>query len=114
MAARQKNQFTDILIRLGILSLDQLDEADQMARQSGMKLQEALVRLGYASGEEVARALAEQHSMDYVSLADVTIPPDVVELVPRIGRPRKRDPPSGRRRRHAEDRCQRSGRLRHL
>jgi len=82
MAAKKKNTFTDILIRKGVISPDQLNEATQMAKQSGMKLSEALTRLGYATGEEIVRAMAEEHGLDYVNLADVVIPPAVVELVP--------------------------------
>jgi len=82
MALKPKNHFSEILIRQGVLSTDQVEEAEHMARQSGMKLQEALTRLGYASGEDVARAMAEQHGLDYVDLSEVTVPPTVVELVP--------------------------------
>jgi len=82
MPAKQKTSFTDILIRHRVLSSDQVHEADQMARQGGMRLQDALVRLGYATGEEVMRAMAEQYGLDYVDLNEVVIPPSVVELVP--------------------------------
>ncbi|MGQ9576014.1 MAG: GspE/PulE family protein [Thermoguttaceae bacterium] len=80
--AKQKTTYTDILIHQKVLSQDQVREAEQMARQSGMKLQDALVRLGYATGEEVMRAMAEQYGLDYVDLNEVVIPPSVVELVP--------------------------------
>ncbi len=39
-------------------------------------------RLGYATGEEVVRAMAEQHGMEFIDLSQVTIAPNVVELVP--------------------------------
>jgi len=82
MAAKKKSDYTEILVRQGIISLDQLTEANEMAQQSGMKLPDALIRLGYATGEEVMRAVAEQHGLDFVKLAEVVIPPSVVELVP--------------------------------
>lgn len=82
MATKQKSSFTDILIRQRVLSAEQVHEADQMAQQAGMRLQDALIRLGYATGEEVMRAMAEQYGMDYVDLSEVVIPPSVVELVP--------------------------------
>ena len=53
-----------------------------MAKESGTKLPDALVRLGYATGEDVSRAIAEQHGLNYVNLSDVDIPPLVIELVP--------------------------------
>ena len=82
MAAKRKTDFTEILIRQGIISPDQLAEAQQMVAEQGLNLADALVRLGYATGEEVMRAMAEQHSLDYVNLSEVSIPPAVVELVP--------------------------------
>jgi type IV pilus assembly protein PilB len=74
--------YTQILIRQGIISLDQLSEAERMSRQSDMKLADALTRLGYATGDEVMRAMAQEHNLDYVNLAEVTIPPSIIELVP--------------------------------
>ena len=82
MAAKRKTDYTEILIRQGIVSADQLAEAQQMVADQGMSLPEALVRLDYTTGEEVMRAMAEQHGLEYVNLTEVTIPPSVVELVP--------------------------------
>ncbi len=82
MAAKSQGDYTDILIRNSVVSPDQLSEAQQMAAESGMKLPDALTRLGYATGEEVMRAMAQQHGYDYVNLSEVVIPPSVVELVP--------------------------------
>ncbi len=80
--AKKRADFTEILVRRGVVSPDQIQEAGQMAKETGTKLPDALVRLGYATGEEVMRAMAEQHGLNYVNLGEVTIPPSVVELVP--------------------------------
>jgi type IV pilus assembly protein PilB len=83
MAVKRKSDYTEILVRRGVISPEQLAEAQQMvAREPGLKLPDALVKLGYATGEDVMRAMAEQHGLDYVNLAEVAIPPSVVELVP--------------------------------
>src|SRR4026207_362612 len=74
--------FTDILLRRGVVSLDQLSEADRMARDSNKKVADCLIQLQYATGEEVMRAMAEQHKLEYIELKDATIPESVVELVP--------------------------------
>ena len=75
-------EFTQILVRQGIISLDQVTEAEQMAQGSNISLADAIIRLGYANGDEVMRALAQQHGLDFVNLQEVEIPPSVVELVP--------------------------------
>ena len=80
--AAKKNTWTDILIRQGVVSREQVAEAQQMVKQTGAKLSDSLVRLGYATGEEVMRAVAEEHGRDYVDLSEVVVPPNVVELVP--------------------------------
>ena len=74
--------FTEILVRQGVVSNNQLAEAMQMAKASGIKPGDALIRLGYATSEEVMRAIAEQFGYDYVDLNEVSIPPSVIELVP--------------------------------
>jgi type IV pilus assembly protein PilB len=81
--ATRMGDYTDILLRRGVVSLDQLSEAEQMAReQTGLNVADCLVRLGYASGEEVMRAMAEHHGLDYVDLGEVTIPEEVIQLIP--------------------------------
>jgi len=82
MSGQKKGDYTEILIRQGIVSLEQLAEAVEMADESGMQVPDALSRLGYASGQDVMRAMAEQHNCEYVHLSEVVIPPSVVELVP--------------------------------
>jgi type IV pilus assembly protein PilB len=80
--ANGKGDFTQYLVRQGIISLDQVSEAKQMAKGSGIALSDALIRLGYASGDEVMKAVARQHGLDFVNVKDVQIPQNVVELVP--------------------------------
>jgi type IV pilus assembly protein PilB len=80
--AKNRGDFTDILVRKQILSPDQLEEARGLAQQTGAKLPDALVKLNYATTDEIMSAIAEFHGMEFVKLADITVPPSVVELVP--------------------------------
>ncbi|MFL5241409.1 MAG: GspE/PulE family protein [Gemmataceae bacterium] len=80
--AKTSGDFTEILIRRQTLSPDQLAEAKAMQQQTGAKLQETLVKLGYVSADQVMSALAEFHGLQFVDLTEVTIPASVVELVP--------------------------------
>src|SRR5207245_6643333 len=64
------------------LGPDQIQEAKALQQQTGAKLQDAIVKLGYASVEDVMSAIAEFHNLQFVNLTDVTIPAAVVELVP--------------------------------
>ena len=80
--AKTRGDFTDILIRRQILGPDQLEEAKHVQQQTGVKLQDALVKLEYATMEQIMTAIAEFHGLQFIDLTDVTIPAAVVELVP--------------------------------
>ncbi len=80
--AKSRGDFTDILVRRQVLSPDQLEEAKALQQQTGAKLADTLVKLNYATTEEVMTAVAEFHGLQFVDLTEVTIPAAVVELVP--------------------------------
>ena len=80
--AKSRGDFTELLLRKQILSPDQLAEAKSLQQQTGAKLPDAIVKLGYASTDQVMSAIAEFHGLQFVDLTEVTIPPAVVELVP--------------------------------
>lgn len=80
--ATKMGDFTEILLRRGVVSPDQVTEAEQMSRENRSTLADCLVKLGYASGEEVMRAMAKHHKMEYVDLNEIRIPENIIELVP--------------------------------
>jgi type IV pilus assembly protein PilB len=77
--AKQNRDWTEILIKRGIVGPDQLKEAQRMGNVS---LEEALAKLGYAEPEDIMKAKAEQHGMPFIELREIEIPPSVIELVP--------------------------------
>ncbi|MBP86551.1 MAG: pilus assembly protein PilB [Planctomycetaceae bacterium] len=80
--ATRMGDYTELLLRRGVVSLDQLSEAERMARENNKKVADCLVQLQYASGEEVMRAMAEHNKLDYIDLSEVSIPEHIIELVP--------------------------------
>lgn len=80
--AKARNDYTDLLIKKKILSPEQLDEAGALAGSTGVKLQDALAKLNYATPVEVVRAMAEFHNIEFVDLTTTEIPKSVIELVP--------------------------------
>ena len=78
----RKGDFTEILLRKRVISQDQLNEARQVSKDQNTSLPETIIKLGYASGEDVMRAVAQEHGRDYVDLTEVTIPETIIELVP--------------------------------
>jgi type IV pilus assembly protein PilB len=70
------------LVKQGVISAEQLAEADDMASGMGISTADALVRLGYASGLVVAKAQADAYGFDFINLDGREISPAVIELVP--------------------------------
>ena len=80
--AKGRGDFTDVLIRRKLISPDQLAEAEGMASSTGIKLQDAFVKLQTLSAVEVMQAVAEHYGVEFVDLTDLEIPKAVIELVP--------------------------------
>jgi type IV pilus assembly protein PilB len=74
----KSRDWTEILIRRGVIGPDQLKEAER----AGGDVEDALVKLGYADATDVTKAKAEQHGLPYVELREVEIPTSVVQKVP--------------------------------
>ncbi len=74
--------FAKKLIDTGILTKDQVIDAESLAKQTNKPLAQCLVQLGYATEEEVTKALAAHSRMEFVDLTTVEIPEVVIELMP--------------------------------
>jgi type IV pilus assembly protein PilB len=74
--------FADILIKQRTISADQLGEAERLSKVKNSRLADELTNLGYATGEEVMKAVAMASGMRYVDLSSITIPPSIVEKLP--------------------------------
>src|SRR5262245_35287348 len=75
----KSRDWTEILIRRGVIGPDQLREA---SRSENGAVEDALVKLGYADADDIMKAKAEQHGLPFVELNEIEIPPSVIELVP--------------------------------
>jgi len=74
----KSRDWTEILIRRGIIGPDQLKEA----QRTGGAVEDSLVKLGYAEAEDIMKAKAEQHGLPFIELREIEIPAAVIELVP--------------------------------
>ena len=73
--------YLGILNKKGLLSLNQVQEAQELAQKTNVKLAQAIKDLGYVTSDQIAEAIAEEHGKRYVDLKDVAIRPAVVELI---------------------------------
>ena len=74
--------FSQILISEGLVSAEQLAEALRMASTSGKKVHDEVVRLGYADAAKVMKVLAKAHRLKFVNLTDISVPEEIVQLLP--------------------------------
>ncbi|MCE9564721.1 MAG: hypothetical protein K8U57_22030 [Planctomycetes bacterium] len=77
-----RDNFTDILLKKKVISLEQLEECERIAATQGLKIQDVLAKLNYATAAECMSAIAEKRGMAFVNLNDVEIPKAIIELVP--------------------------------
>jgi type IV pilus assembly protein PilB len=75
----KSRDWTEILVRRGVIGPDQLKEASHSPNGT---VEEALIRLGYADADDIMKAKAEQHGLPFIQLQEIEIPPSVIELVP--------------------------------
>ena len=70
------------LVRDGVISRDQLTEAEELSASLGTTIDDALVRLGYVSAGELGQLQASQYGYDFVNLEAMEIPQSVIALIP--------------------------------
>jgi type IV pilus assembly protein PilB len=70
------------LIKEGVISADQLDEAKDLAASLGVSVEDGLVRLGYVTAAEITQRQASQYGYEFVNLETLEIPRSIVEMIP--------------------------------
>tara|TARA_R110002073_G_scaffold225022_12_gene385607 strand:- start:27467 stop:29167 length:1701 start_codon:yes stop_codon:yes gene_type:complete len=73
----------ELLVREKMISLQQLQDAQEDAKRSGRRLGVALSQLGYVADADLTQFLATQYSLPSINLSDFDIEPDVLKLVPK-------------------------------
>ena len=71
----------DLLIKSKLISNEQLQEALKEVQSSGMKLGEALVKLGYITEDDITETLSAQFGVPSINLSHFEIDPAVLKLV---------------------------------
>jgi type IV pilus assembly protein PilB len=81
-AALTQDKLGDILVREGLITLEQLKKALQEQKSSGMRLGYTLVKLGFIEETEVTKMLARQYRMPAVDLSRFEVDPKILKLLP--------------------------------
>ena len=72
----------EILVRGGIITREQLNEALTVVKQNGSSLVHELVRLGYTTEDQVTDFLADQFGIEKIELEEANIPDSIFSLIP--------------------------------
>jgi type IV pilus assembly protein PilB len=73
----------ELLVREKMLSLQQLQQAQEEAKRTGKRLGATLSRLGFVRDSELTQFVARQYSLPAINLGEIEISPDVLKLIPK-------------------------------
>ena len=77
----------DLLVKAKLVTPEQIQEALKEVQASGMKLGEALVKLGHVSEDDITETLSAQFGVPSINLSHFEIDPNVLKLVaPEVAR----------------------------
>ena len=81
-ANRQKKiRFGEFLVRAGVVSEEQLEQAIEEQKKSGLKIGEALVEIGVMSPRKLHKCLARHFHVDYVDLSRTQLKDETIHLM---------------------------------
>src|ERR671920_2044289 len=67
---------TDVIVDLGFVERDAMDEAIEMALSAGSAAERVLLSTGAIDEEQLARAVAERFGLDHLDLRQYRVDPD--------------------------------------
>ncbi|MEZ4366390.1 MAG: type IV-A pilus assembly ATPase PilB [Kofleriaceae bacterium] len=73
----------ELLVREKVLSLAQLQKAQDEAKRSGQRLGATLAKLGYVKDQDLTQFVAQQYSLPSINLAEIEIDAGVLKLIPK-------------------------------
>ncbi len=77
-----QDRLGELIVREGLITQDQLQEALQDARQSRTRIGFSLVKLGFVKEDDLTRALARQFRVPAVDLEKVKVEEKILRLIP--------------------------------
>jgi type IV pilus assembly protein PilB len=81
-AAASTERLGDLLVQEGLITREQLQQALQEQRSTGMRLGYALVKLGFVQELEITKMLARQYRVPAVDLSRFEVDEKIIKLIP--------------------------------
>jgi len=80
--AKKRKHLGELIYQAGLVEKEPLVNAIKTAKTTNKKLGQVLVELGLINEEALTKVIAQQFELEYINLDQITIPPDVVKLIP--------------------------------
>jgi len=78
--AQNEDYIVEILMDVGLVTRTQVEYS--RAQMKGQSVVDALILEGFITQEDIARTLAAQNGMEFMDLAQVVVPPNIIDLLP--------------------------------
>ena len=72
----------DVLLERGLVTPEELSEAGQLRKQQGVRLDQALIELGYVGEEDLLKVMSDQLSIPIVDLSGAEIDVQTLRSLP--------------------------------
>ncbi len=76
------NRLGELLVRENLISLDQLRRAQDEQKKTGKRLGYSLTKLGFIAENDLVDFLSKQYGVPSINLAEFSIDPEIIKLVP--------------------------------
>lgn len=83
MSNDSKDRLGELLLREKVISPEQLRKATQRSKREGNRLGYELTRLGYVDEGDLTTFLSKHYGVPSVSLSEIDIPENIIQLIPR-------------------------------
>src|SRR5436190_1858887 len=74
---------SEVIVELGFADPGTVEEAVEAAREPGMTVEKILLERGALDEDQLARAIAERHGLDFVDLDEFDVDADAMKLITR-------------------------------
>lgn len=82
MAKKEKKSLGESLIEEGIITAEQLKQAQTEEKRSGLRLRQVLVKMGFIAEEDLVSFLSTKLGLPRIELGNYLIEPKIIELIP--------------------------------
>ncbi|MEA3560845.1 MAG: ATPase, T2SS/T4P/T4SS family [Candidatus Omnitrophota bacterium] len=78
----KKKDVVDLLLKKGLVTQEQVDEAGREIERTGLRIEQALEKLGFITEEKIANARAVEMDVPYMDLTNYILDKELIKFIP--------------------------------